>query len=144
VHGQSCRNGTCCNGTLTLVLDDAIVVTAGRKVADPVDHRQWPVELRQRLGDAGSVALADVLDERDHVLTSMVTDRFERRLTEECGKLRAEVRAEIATLHAELRADFRIGLADVRADFIKWSFLFWIGQAVTVVGTVAGLLVAFR
>lgn len=105
-----------------------------------MDHRQWPVELRQRLGDAGSVALADVLDDRDHVLTSIVTERFEHRLTEECGKLSAEM----TILRAELRADFRIGLADVRADFIKWSFIFWIGQVVTVVGTVAGLLVAFR
>ena len=105
-----------------------------------MDHRQLPVELRHRLGDAGSVALADVLDERDRALTNIVTERFEHRLTEECGKLRAEM----SILRAELRADFRVGLADVRADFIKWSFIFWIGQAVTVVGTVAGLLVAFR
>ena len=98
------------------------------------------MELRQRLGDGGSVALADVLDERDHALTSIVTERFERRLIEECGRLRAEM----TSLRAELRADFRVGLAEQRADFIKWSFLFWIGQAVTVVGTVAGLLVAFR
>ena len=86
------------------------------------------------------MALAEVLYEHEHVLTSVVTERFERRLSEECGKLRVEMGA----LRADLRADFRIGLADQRADFIKWSFLFWIGQAVTVVGTVAGLLVAFR
>jgi hypothetical protein len=98
------------------------------------------VELRHRLGDAGSVALADLFDERDRALTSIVTERFEHRLTEECARLRAEMTA----LRAELRADFRVGLADQRADFIKWSFIFWIGQAVTVVGTVAGLLVAFR
>jgi hypothetical protein len=98
------------------------------------------VELRHRLGDAGSVALAAVFDERDRALTSIVTERFEQRLTEECVRLRAEMSA----LRAELRADFRVGMADQRADFIKWSFIFWIGQAVTVVGTVAGLLVAFR
>ena len=92
--------------------------------------------LRDRLGERGNAALADVLEERDQVVMSLVTERFERRLSEECGKLRSEMHA----LGAELRADFRIGLADQRADFIKWSFLFWIGQA----ATVAGLFIALR
>ena len=65
-----------------------------------------------------------------------MTERFERRLAEEFAKLRLE----IAELRAELRADFRVELAGVRADFIKWSFLFWIGQ----VATIAALFVALR
>jgi hypothetical protein len=63
---------------------------------------------------------------------SVVTERFERRLTEECAKLRSEM--------VQLRADLRVDIANARADFVKWSFLFWIGQA----ATVAGLLVALR
>lgn len=78
---------------------------------------------------------------------NVVIERFERRFSEECGKLRAEIgelrtelRAEMREQSAGLRADFRVGLADMRADFIKWSFLFWVGQA----ATVAGLLIALR
>jgi hypothetical protein len=63
---------------------------------------------------------------------AVVTERFEYRLTEECGKLRSEM--------VQLRADLRVDIANARADFIKWSFLFWIGQA----ATVAGLLIALR
>ena len=53
-------------------------------------------------------------------------------MTEECGKLRSEM--------VQLRSDLRVDIANARADFIKWSFLFWIGQA----ATVAGLLIALR
>lgn len=113
--------------------------SAGQKVAD-LWIQEWSPALRERLGNRGCLALAYVLEERDEVVISVVTERFERRLSEECGKLRYEIQA----LGSELRADFRVELANVRADFIKWSFLFWIGQAVTVVGTVAGLLVTFR
>ena len=101
-----------------------------------MDYQSWSPALRERLGERGSAALADVLEERDEVLLSVVTERFERRLSEECSKLRLEISA----LRTELKADFRVELANVRADFIKWSFLFWIGQA----ATVAGLLVALR
>lgn len=75
---------------------------------------------------------AVVFKERDEILMSFVTERFERRLTEECAKLRSEM--------VQLRADLRVDIANARADFIKWSFLFWIGQA----ATVAGLLVALN
>jgi len=112
-----------------------------------VGNRQWPLVLRARLGDDGVAALADVFEERDHAVLNLASERFERRLSEECAKLRAEIsdlrielRAELREQCAVLRADFRVGLADVRADFIKWSFLFWVGQA----ATIAGLLIALR
>ena len=80
-------------------------------------------------------------------MLNVVTERFERRLSEECGKLRAEIgelrtelRAEMREQSAGLRADFRVGLANARADFIKWAFLFWVGQA----ATIAGLFIALR
>ena len=97
-----------------------------------MEHRHWPFALRERLGDSGSAALADVLDKRDQLLMNLITERFERRLTEECAKLRSEM--------VQLRGDLRVDIANARADFIKWSFLFWIGQA----ATVAGLLIALR
>ncbi len=97
-----------------------------------MDNGHWPRALRERLGDNGSAALADVFDERDGALMTVVTERFEHRLTDECATLRSEM--------VQLRADLRVDIANARADFIKWSFLFWIGQA----ATVAGLFVALR
>ena len=121
---------------MTLSPDDENVVVGRAESGEPVEYRHWPVVLRERLGDNGSAALADVLDRHDHRMMSVVTERFERRLSEECGKLRSEVNA----LGTGLRADFKVELANARADFIKWSFLFWIGQA----ATVAGLLIALQ
>ena len=115
---------------MTLSPDDENVVVSRAESETFVEYRKWPVALRERLGDGGSVALADVFKERDEILISVVTERFERRFTEECARLRSEM--------VQLRADLRVDIANARADFIKWSFLFWIGQA----ATVAGLLVA--
>ena len=110
-------------------------------------YRQWPLALRERLGDGATAALAEVFEERDNAVLNLATERFERRLSEECGKLRAEIselrnelRADLREQSAVLRSDFRVGLADMRSDFIKWSFLFWVGQATAV----AGLLIALR
>jgi hypothetical protein len=50
----------------------------------------------------------------------VVEERFERRLTEEIGKLRTD-------------------MADLRANLIQWMFLFWIGQ----IGVLTGILFAF-
>lgn len=41
---------------------------------------------------------------------------------------------------AEVRADVRAGLAGLEARLIKWMFLFWVGQAVTTVGLVFGVV----
>ena len=43
-----------------------------------------------------------------------VETRFEKRLTEECGKLKVEIHA-------------------LRADIIRWMFIFWVGQSATTI-----------
>ncbi|OFW12759.1 MAG: hypothetical protein A3H29_09730 [Acidobacteria bacterium RIFCSPLOWO2_02_FULL_67_21] len=64
-----------------------------------------PKALREKLGDAGSDGLVMMFAEAHR----LAVDSFERRLTEEIGKL-------------------RLDMANVRADILKWNFLFWIGQ----------------
>lgn len=64
------------------------------------------------------------------------TDRFERRLADECGKLRVEMANGFSTLRDEMHK----GLADVRVEMLKWSFAFWVSQIVTLGGIVALLL----
>jgi hypothetical protein len=92
--------------------------------------RPIPFALRERLGDSGSAALLDVLAENRDEVMMLLADRFERRLGEECGTLREEIRA----LRVEFRSDLKVEVANVRADLLKWSFLFWVGQIAAVAG----------
>jgi ABC-type phosphate transport system auxiliary subunit len=70
----------------------------------------------------------------------------------------AEVKAELRQESAELRSEFRSGLAGVEGRLlarigvlegrfgtlegrlVRWMFLFWVGQAVTTVGLVFGVV----
>ena len=117
-----------------------------------MDSAQWTV-LRGLLGENGATALADLLQERGDSVLSIATDRFERRLGEECGKLRGEMldmraelrsdmtllRADMAKLGADLRGDFKVEIANTRADLLKWSFLFWVGQVAATTALVTAL-----
>lgn len=87
---------------------------------DPV---RVPLPLRARLGTSAADAVEDLLNDtgrewRDEV-TSLVEARFERRLTEALSDLKVGLREEMAT---------------TRIEMFKWSFLFWIGQVVTLGG----------
>ena len=83
----------------------------------------------------------------------MADERFERRLTEESAAIRQEIgaiRSEMATrkdvndLRQEMTAGFirlERELANTRVDMIKWSFMFWTGQCLAILGF---LFVFFR
>lgn len=76
----------------------------------------------------------------------MADERFERRLTEESAAIRQEIailRSEMATrkdvndLRQEMTAGFvrlERELANTRVDMIKWSFMFWTGQCLAILG----------
>ena len=53
---------------------------------------------------------------------------------------RTEVRELNETNFARFNAELRAGLAGLEARLIKWMYLFWIGQAVTTVGLVFGVV----
>jgi hypothetical protein len=79
-------------------------------------------------------------------ILAMADERFERRLTEESAAIRQEIaamRAEMATredlndLRQEMSSGFirlERGLANTRVDMIKWSFMFWTGQCLAMLG----------
>jgi hypothetical protein len=90
--------------------------------------------------------------EHDDLLTT-ATDRFERRLAEECGSLRTEIGdlrvdtvtqgTEIRLEMAKLRLDMSEQFGDVRLDaetkhreLLKWALVFWVGQAASVAAIV--------
>ncbi len=127
-----------------------------------------PEALREKLGPEGARALAELLNEvsvqtRGDVI-EIAASRFERRLAEEIGGLRAEFSSEIAALRAEfssesaalradmgsqigsLRADMGSEIGSLRADMgafegriTRWMFVFWLGQ----IGALLGILFAF-
>jgi hypothetical protein len=83
-----------------------------------------PEVLREKLGPEGARALADLLNEasvktRGDVI-ELAASRFESRLAEEIGGLRAELgvlRGEFDSKIGGLRGDVDAGLAGLRGDF---------------------------
>jgi hypothetical protein len=81
--------------------------------------------LRERLGEDGTACLIGMLGEtrqqmKDEV-TANVSDKFERRLAEECGALRLEMTK---------------GFARLEVTLLKWSFVFWITQLAAIGGLI--------
>ncbi len=73
--------------------------------------------LREKLGDAGTQALAELLEkveDKSHVHTlEVIEEKFEKRL------------------------------AETKTDLIKWMFIFTFGQYWLIVGTIIGFIFAF-
>ena len=73
-------------------------------------------------------------------MLSLAGERFERRLSEEIGQLRAELRSEFRDGLAAIRVELHQGLATTRVEMFKWSFVFWIGQVAATAGLLAFML----
>jgi len=112
---------------------------------------QVPEALAKRLGDEGTEGLVALLDSthqdwRENVLTAAV-DRFEYRLTSEISALRLDFARELSGLRqdvtreiAAVRQDVTRDLAGVRVEWLKWSFLFWVGQVAAMAGLLAFMI----
>jgi hypothetical protein len=108
---------------------------------------QVPDPLREKLGAEATSGLLDLfemakMESLEDVLRRS-TERFERRLTEECSKIRlemAEMRQEMRNGFAELRQE----MATQKFDILKWVFLFWVGQALTVLGFLTMIMRALQ
>lgn len=65
-------------------------------------------------------------------------------IRQEMAQMGASIRQETAQMGASIREDMvRMG-AEVRVEMLKWSFLFWIGQVVTMTGIIALMLRLYR
>ena len=113
-----------------------------------------PVPLRAKLVDDATIGLVELLDaERQdwsQQVLSVAADRFERRLTEECSALRLEfrqalhdgltaVRQEVASVRQEL-ASVRQEITNGRVEWLRWSFVFWIGQVAAIAALLSFML----
>jgi CHASE3 domain sensor protein len=91
--------------------------------------------LREKLGSEAVASLIRLINqsqsEQKRDTLEIVEEKFERRLSEEIGKLDIKI--------SETKADLMTQISQTRADLIKWMFIFWIGQ----VGVILGILFAF-
>ncbi len=60
----------------------------------------------------------------------------ESRLSERITKVEAQLNERITTGDEKLRVE----IANTKADIIKWMFLFWIGNVITIIGGIIGIL----
>jgi len=127
-----------------------------------------PKALREKLGDDGADALVDLFNQseqrqKENVL-EFVEEKFERRLSDEIGKVNQRITDEIGKVNQRITDEMagvnqritneteslRVEIQQTRADLIdrieksnanliKWVFAFWVGQ----VAVLTGILFAF-
>ena len=98
-----------------------------------------PEALSDRLGRDATAGLVGLFDAAERTMTDVVmercAERFDRRLVDETSKLRVEMHAMGGDLRVEMhamRSELRVEIHALRSDLLKWSFLFWVGQAAAV------------
>jgi hypothetical protein len=82
----------------------------------------------------------------DNDMIMIVTDRFERRLSEEIGRLRVDVATEFGKVRAEMAHGFgdvrteiakgRAEMIERNADLLKWILIFGVTQTAAIVGLI--------
>jgi len=91
--------------------------------------------LREKLGSEAVASLIRLISqsqaEQKRDTLEIVEEKFERRLSQEIGKLDVKI--------TETKADLMTQISQTRADLIKWMFIFWVGQ----VAVILGMLFAF-
>jgi hypothetical protein len=81
-----------------------------------------------------------VMSESDSDVVMIVTERFERRLAEDTGLLRAEMASGFGALRAEMSEGFgelRAEMIDRNAELLKWWLVFAVAQTAALTGVIA-------
>lgn len=99
-----------------------------------VELAQLRSDLRQEIATMGSGLRAEMVTMGSGLRTEMATMRSDLR--QEIAAMGSDLRQEIATMGSDLRHEN----STTRVELLKWAFLFWVGQLVSVVAVV-GLLI---
>jgi hypothetical protein len=79
------------------------------------------------------------MSDTDNDVIMIVTERFERRVTEETGKLRVEMATDFGRVRTDIAAGFgslRAEMADRNAALLRWLLLFGVTQTAALAGLV--------
>ncbi|MBF0456727.1 MAG: hypothetical protein HQK99_02410 [Nitrospirae bacterium] len=110
-----------------------------------------PRSIRERLGDAASEDFAVLINDIDlgarKDAIAIAEERFERRMSEESGKLRLEI-SKVNERITDETGKLRVEIEKVRSEVeksgkenIKWMFLFWIGQIAAFIAIIKFMVV---
>ncbi len=81
-----------------------------------------------------------VMTNHDDEVVQIMTERVERRLAEECGKLRAEMQQGFGDIRVEMHQGFgaiRVEMADRNAALLKWLLVYGATQTAALAGVIA-------
>lgn len=76
----------------------------------------------------------------DDEVIQFATEKFERRLAEECGSLRVDMASEFGKVRAEMQqgfGDIRLAMADRNAELLKWLLVYGATQTAALAGVIA-------
>jgi hypothetical protein len=109
--------------------------------------------LEERFEKKLSVELVNLkleLMEKNSSLAAQLNDRItgtETQLTERITKLEAQLNERITKTEAQLNEristsneKLRVEIANSKADTIKWMFIFWMANVITIIGGIIGIL----
>jgi hypothetical protein len=130
--------------------DDGIVVV-GQDNRRGKGQMKSDFVLRARLGEDGVRALAAHLEEQGETWRSDVIDacfdRFDVTLQKRFAEMDTRFANRLAETESRLseritanRVEFLDRLGDLRAELLRWTFGFWVGQAVVISGAIAVLV----
>jgi hypothetical protein len=117
-------------------------------VADTSDELKKDIIeiLEERFEKKLSVELLNLKLELMEKITSSAAQLNERitktesQLNETITKVEAQLNERITTSSEKLRAELVEKIANSKADMIKWMFIFWIGNVITIIGGIIGIL----
>jgi hypothetical protein len=130
-----------------------------------VIEQKLKVEERQEVITFINDIIADTSSELKKDVIEVVEEKFERRLSEEIANLKVELIERIANTETKLsekiagvetkmagnnasletkmagnNASLETKMANNKAEMIKWMFIFWLGNVVTIIGGMVGIL----
>jgi hypothetical protein len=99
------------------------------------------------------IGAVSVMNDRDDDIIQLTTEKFERRLAEECGGLRVDMANEFGKVRAEMQRGFgdmrvemhqgfgaiRVEMGDRNNELLKWALVFGATQTAAIAGVVAML-----
>ena len=102
--------------------------------------------------------VADTSDGLKKDIIEILEEKFEKKLSVELVNLKLELMEKISNSAVQLNEritkveaqlnerittgdeKLRVEIANTKADIIKWMFLFWIGNVITIIGGIIGIL----
>ena len=127
-------------------------------VLPEVIEQKLKVNERKEVIDFINDLVADTSDGLKKDIIEILEEKFEKKLSVELVNLKLELSERITKVEAQLNEritktesqlnerintgneKLRVEIANSKAETIKWMFLFWIGNVITIIGGIIGIL----